>query len=276
VTEHPPASEPGDAQASRLDRSQYPPPPYQPYGQPQYDQLQYNQPQDDRSGSAAYGQPPPMDWYSFAPSYSAPSGRPYGQLSGNRRLDGWSVAGLIFGILPTVVLGAVFSIIGLIRTRVRQRRGRTLAVTGLVLSMVWLVGLVAFGVRNADQQQSAAHENVDPLTLQLGDCFQQVPSADPIAVATVPKVPCDKPHNAVIFAIVEPADATYPGRSVLSEQAVALCGRQAVGYLGRSLSQLRTAAFVPPAASWQLGRKSASCVLYDPSRNFTGDIREDR
>lgn len=307
MTEYPPASDsdggwsgyqpPGHQPPGHQPPGHQPPayepagyqPPYQPYGQPPYDQAQYGQPPYDPAqygqpqygqapydqaqyGQAPYGQAPPPGWYPYPPDYGTTHGPT------QRRLDGWSVAGLVCGILPTLVLGLAFSVVGLVRTGNPLRRGRAFAVAGLVLSLAWFAGFGALGAyANAHQQTTAAPtENVDPFELAVGDCFQQPPLTGQTSVATVLRVSCNRSHNAVIAATVEPPNTTYPGISTILQQAVALCHTQVVNYLGRPLGRLRYAAFAPHQQRWEAGDKTASCVLYDPDRNFKGDIRKDR
>jgi Septum formation len=281
---------PGPPPAEQPDHGQLPygPSPYTawPYGQPQYQQPVYEQPPSEQSfyGQPPYQQPfygqPPYRTHEGGPSYADyPAGwYPYGPPPpAERRLDGWSVAALVCGILPTVVLGLVLSVVGLIRTSNPLRRGRGLAMTGLVLSLVWVAGFTAIGVYHEQHKTpAAAGVEVNPFDLGVGDCFEQPPLTGQTTVHTVSKVPCDQAHNAVITATIEPPNASYPGLSAILNQALQLCHSQVLSYLGRPLGRLRYAAFAPHQALWESGHKSASCVLYDPDRNFKGDIRTDR
>jgi hypothetical protein len=276
----PPAYGPSEYGPSGYGAPGYQPPP--PYGQPPYPQQPYEQPpyqqqqpyqQPWHEAQPPYGQLPPAGWYPSGPGYGAPYEAP-----GRRRLDGWSVAGLVCGILPTVVLGVAFSIVGLVRTGQRQRRGRVLAVVGLLLSLLWLAGFATLGAYDDHQQQATATqvENVSPFDLEVGDCFQQPTITGHISVTTVPRVSCAASHNAVMFATVQPVFSSYPGVSVLLDEAVTLCHPKAISYLGRPPGRLRLAALVPHEASWNAGLQTASCVLYDADHPFKGDIRKDR
>lgn len=266
MTEYPSASDPDGAWNGSWSGDQppgYPPPAYQPAGhQPPYQQY----------GPPRYDQPPPPGWYPYPPAYGTAQGPV------QRRLDGWSVAGLICGILPTVVLGLAFSVVGLVRTGSAQRRGRAFAVAGLVASLAWLAGFGALGAyANAHQEPAdTAAGNVNPFELAVGDCFQQPPLTGQSSLPMVLKVSCNRSHNAVIVATVKPPNTDYPGLSTVLDQAVALCHTQVLNYLDRPLGRLSYAAYAPGQLRWESGYKTASCVLYDPDRNFTGDIRKDR
>jgi hypothetical protein len=58
-----------------------------------------------------------------------------------RKTNGFAVASLVTGILPTVVLGLVFGVLGIFRAR-RIGRGMTMSLVGIVLSLVWIAPIV--------------------------------------------------------------------------------------------------------------------------------------
>jgi hypothetical protein len=60
--------------------------------------------------------------------------------------NGFATAGLILGILPTGIIGLVFSILGLVRAPKVGGTGKTRSWVGLVLSVLWIIAGVAIGV----------------------------------------------------------------------------------------------------------------------------------
>lgn len=133
------------------------------FGQPQYGQPQPGQPQYDQpSGLPQYGQPQ----YGQG-QYGQPAGQPqygqpvYGQpgmgAGGKPRMNPLAIIALVCGIigipllsLPIFSLAAIIcGAIGMRNTRLKNERGRGMAIAGLILgclSLLLFVVLVAVGV----------------------------------------------------------------------------------------------------------------------------------
>lgn len=60
-----------------------------------------------------------------------------------RPTDGFAVASLVLGILGISLLGIIFGVIGLNRTKDGLRDGRGFATAGIILSTVWIVLSIA-------------------------------------------------------------------------------------------------------------------------------------
>lgn len=83
--------------------------------------------------STSFDHPPPPSWSPAGAPDPAPAPRP---------LDAWSVVALVCGVVGLTVVGLVTGVVGLVRTADGRRRGRGLAVAGLVVSAVVLAGQV--------------------------------------------------------------------------------------------------------------------------------------
>lgn len=70
--------------------------------------------------------------------------------------NGFATAGLILGILPTGVIGLIFSILGLVRAPKVGGLGRTRALIGLILSVLWMVGGVVAVTSNLSKRLDPA------------------------------------------------------------------------------------------------------------------------
>lgn len=125
------------------------PPPVDPqYGSQQYAgqqaQPQYGAPQQPQYGEQPqYGQP----------GFGAPAGPGGygGYVPPQQEKNGFAIAGLI--LFFTVVLGLIFSILGLVRSGKVGGKGRGLAIAGLVLSLLAGAGYGALGVFAANSTQ---------------------------------------------------------------------------------------------------------------------------
>ncbi len=141
-----------------------------------------------------YGGPPPPG----QPPYGAtpyPGGPEYGG-PGGAKTDGVSIAALVTGVLCCAPVNIILGIIGIRRTKEGQRKGRWMAVTGLVLGvlsvLVW-VGLIAGGVwifQNA----------VTPDNAEVGQCVNVENDDDEVSML---KKDCDEDHDAEIVAVEE-------------------------------------------------------------------------
>lgn len=132
-----------------------------PWGQPQQSGGDWSVPQNGgESGSFApppvdpqygaqvpqqpqYGDQPP---YGGQPGFGAPAGPGGygGYVPPQYQKNGFSTAG--FWTSPTVILGVIFSILGLSKSGKVGGKGRGLGIAGLVLSVVFLGTYVAIGV----------------------------------------------------------------------------------------------------------------------------------
>ena len=110
---------------------------YQPQGYPQqqggYPQQQGGYPQQQGYQPQAY---PP-----------GPSG-PY--QANVPQTNGMATAGLVLGILPTGIIGLIFSILGLNRAKQLGGLGRTKALVGLILSIIWIIASIPVGIAVAN------------------------------------------------------------------------------------------------------------------------------
>jgi hypothetical protein len=146
----------------------------QPAGQPQYGQPSgYEQP-GGYGQAAGYGQPP---------AYGAPPAPPAAQTP---QSNGFAVASLIFGIIGGSLLGLIFGFLGLSKAKKIGGKGRGMSVTGIILSVVWLVASIGVGVyvftqlkERTDPGCAAAREFIlDDSNLQFNSTSEAALKAD--------------------------------------------------------------------------------------------------
>ena len=137
-------SEPGDGAPPPYGQQPYgqQPPPYgqQPYGQPQYGQQPYGQQQPPPYGQQPYGQqqPPP---YGQQPYGQQTYGYGYPQPSGGT--NGLAIASLVLAFFCSLA-GLICGIVALNQIRERPQEGRGLAIAGIIISSLSIVGAIAY------------------------------------------------------------------------------------------------------------------------------------
>lgn len=197
-------------------------------------------------------------------------------------MDGFAITSLVTGLLSGVLFSVGFGIAALRRIRRGERRGRGLAIAGLVLSLAWTIGIVAAvayqlgrePVRNTSGTITRPGR-LAPADLHNGDCVE-VPRVLVGTYYALTVVPCTQPHNGHVFTILQATGGPYPGDAALRKEALTDCTAAAPSFLGTAHTLLHVVAFFPPEKGWKLGRRDEHCLLVDRMRNITGDIRADR
>lgn len=212
------------------------------------------------------GAPPPPGWI-------PPSGT-----------NGLAIAALCCGIfgffLVSAILALVFGIIALNQLRYQPRKGRGLAIGGLVLGSLWIAGLAALVVvglvtgpeRGADGQVTSQGQTVLD-NLREGDCFDGVGAdlASWDGRGSVTVKPCDTSHEAQVGARLTLPDGTFPGLDKVGDLAMKACTDTLEPMMrDEAFDQLDLVVFYPNSAfSWRMDR-SAICVLVALQDTTTG------
>jgi len=270
---------------------QYPAPPqyspaepYSPapqYGGQQYpgqqypSQDQYAQPQypgQDQYGQQQYpGQPYQQPDYSYYPQQPA---QPAGT-------NGWAVASLIFGIIGGVLLSVIFGIVALVQIPKRGQKGKGLAVAGLVLSALWVVGLaavVAIALATEAERDPTGDivggGSVSVTDLRAGDCFNGL--TDTGTVLSVDAIPCADPHDAEVFAVFSLSGSTFPGDEEVFDQAEKGCNDRLADYSQKAVEDDKIGLFVfhPTQQSWTRGDKEVTCIIGSTTEKITGSLKD--
>ena len=215
-----------------------PPPPPQPYPPPP---------------PGAYPAQPPGPYYEQPQGpYYPPPPVPYPpQPPGT---NWWAVISLIFGIIGGVLISVVCGIVGLQRAKAGQG-GRGMAIAGLVLSGLWVLGvvvLVAF-LLIFDKGTVGANE------VKAGDCLTEMPASG--LVLTVDTASCDEPHKGEIFAVMTMPDGDFPGQSAIEEYQNK-CAPELVKYSPEAAGDPEVGLFVlyPSEDSWGEGDRTVTCI----------------
>ncbi len=128
---------------------------------------------------------------------AAPSAAPAGPApAARRRTDGVAVAALVSGLVPAIPVTLVLGPLALIRIGRSGARGRTLAVTGMVLAGLWTVAaaIVAAAIITRPAPRPVTLPHV--FSLRAGQCLDSGASG----VSGVHVLSCGRPHDAEVFA----------------------------------------------------------------------------
>lgn len=203
-----------------------------------------------------------------------------------RGTNGFAITSFITGLLGAVVLSVIFGVVGLSQIRRRQQGGRGFAITGLVLSGLWVavaVAVIGAGFflsahRAAATGQIIKSGRVGVFSVRAGDCFQNPTGSGQLIIRDVTAVPCGTPHNAQVFAAFNATDASYPGNTALRREASQGCHARMAGNL--DLSKLTTAMsvrfLVPEQQSWADGHRRVTCLVVDSAADLTSSLLRSR
>ncbi|HEU5032495.1 MAG TPA: DUF4190 domain-containing protein [Spirillospora sp.] len=233
--------------------------------------------------------PPPM-----------PGGPAYGSGPPQDKTNGMAIAAFVTGLLGCCgVVGAVLGFISLRQIADRGGKGRGLAIAGIVLSALWIVGgtigyLVipgsdssssATGPDGTPKPKTTKPEKIDAYTMKVGDCINDPvssgapadESAPPVEVESVKKVPCTGPHDGEVLAVFKLTQTVMPGDQEMSRLASTGCKLRiqrkldrdpAAAHLGRSF-------YYPTADSWRDGDRAVTCLAVNAAdgKKLTRPIR---
>jgi hypothetical protein len=233
-------------------------PQQQPYGQQPYPQQPYpQQPQ--------WGQPPLPPYY--------PPQQPVGT-------NGFAIAALILSIPGGFVLSTIFGFVALNQIKRTGQRGRGMAVAGLVISGIWLLGII-FGVifaiatsaTRASDGQISQGGSVAANEFKVGDCVNDLSNTS--ALRSLPGVPCAQPHEGEVFAIFNLPDGSYPGRDEIESQASSECSTQLDEYAPSAATDENIGLYYvyPQERNWSVGDREVVCIATSDAGPTTGSIR---
>jgi hypothetical protein len=165
----------------------------------------------------------------------------------------------VTGILPLFLVAIPAGIVGIVQSNRRGQRGRGLAVAGLVLGVLWVLGIagIAFAMRNAHLDPELGRVG-DVLRPAVGVCYHQDPVDDAWTA-----VSCDGAHDAEVYAVSTLPAGPWPGSVAVFDEADSRCEGAWAGYVGSDYfdSSYDYAWFTPDAAEWSGGERRVVCVV---------------
>ncbi|MFI0370215.1 DUF4190 domain-containing protein [Actinomadura sp. 1N219] len=215
------------------------------------------------------------------------------------KTNGVAIAAFVTGLLGCLgVLGLILGIVALKQIGERGGKGRGLAIAGIILSCLWIVGGIAgFALRGSGNGSSASDDpggsrpttavtkpqKVDALKMRLGDCINDdsgattTATAEPVEVETVKVVPCNGPHDGEVMAIFKLPGAMLPSENKLRQLAGDGCEKRITSKISRdpAADSLATSYYYPTLESWTSGDRNVTCVAVSATegKKLTRPIR---
>jgi hypothetical protein len=190
----------------------------------------------------------------------------------------WAIAALVLGILAVIPLSVIFAFVGLNRIKRLGQRGRGLAIAALVVSLAWILVIVAVSVLSGNATQSAGGKithrgNLDVFALTTGDCFDNPTTTSEIENVTA--IPCGQAHDAQVFAKFDLSgdDSAYPAQATLNKLADDGCNsRTATINKARVTNAMTIHVLFPEQDAWADGQRTVSCLIVSPKPTLTGSL----
>lgn len=274
-------------------------PPYPAQGQPYQGQAGQPYPGQPYAGQPYPGQPFPGQPYpGYGPTPANPYGQPpygYGAMPRPSGINGLAIASLVLGIcgffFVTPIIGLTLGLVGLSTVRRTGQKGKSMAISGIVLSSLWIalfatiitVAIIAMpdpARRDADGNVVAPGA-VAIFRLHPRDCFT-VPAglmgSANSHIRNVTVVPCSTGHDAEAFGSFTATDGSFPGVDALRSESLPQCFKLLSPYLPdvESLPAGSHVEFIyPNKQAWGLGERHVECFIHFPAATMTQSVQRD-
>jgi len=147
-------------------------------------------------GNDPYGQQPPNPYGAGGgSSFNAPGAGGFQQ----PKTDGVSIAAFVLSLLCCSPVALVLGIVGIVRTKGGQRKGRWAAIVGLVLSIIGLIGGVALIAAGGLFLSSV----VSPEEAEVGQCVKIDEDDDTVLLR---EAECNEEHDGEIVGVAKVTD----------------------------------------------------------------------
>lgn len=196
------------------------------------------------------------------------------------KTSGLAIASLVLGIIGGIVLSIIFGFVALGQIRRGERTGKGMAIAGLVLSGLWVVGAVtafalvmATSAERDESGQVVESGSVDIMDLRVGDCIVTLEEAD--EVFTLDLVPCTESHAGEVYGVFDLTGDTYPSTTELDSEAGQGCVDLLLSYSEEAYddASIEIFYFYPSEEGWP-GDREVVCVATHTSGTMSSSIKE--
>jgi hypothetical protein len=177
-----------------------------------------------------------------------------------------AILSLVFGVLGGILISIILGIVALTQIPKKGQKGKGLAIAGLTISGLWLVGIVAaiaiFGDGEPDRDASGqvtTTQNTRADKLRVGDCVSEISEA--AEVRDLELVPCDQPNGGKVFAVFELPAGKWPGLTGVQAAAEKGCVDRWTA-TGKQLADGEDIIYLHPVETgWSLGDRGTTCLV---------------
>ncbi len=222
---------------------------------------------------------------SYVAPYPAPNLSEYGAYAGpyergRPKFESMAIVAFVFSFL-TGIVGLILGIIALNRIKMRGTRGRGLAISSIVISVVLMLavgGTILYQVLHEAKRDNTGAVTVagdiDVFALNVGDCVAELP-ADNVEVKTVRVVPCSQPHQVEAFFRGLLPEGAFPGTDGVTKSVEAKCSGGFLPYIGVTyeVSKLDLFYFAPIESGWSRGDRGFVCLASAGTAPTTGSVQ---
>lgn len=193
------------------------------------------------------------------------SSPPWPPAAGPQKTSGLAVATLIFGIIGAVPIALILGVIALVRIASKGQRGRGLAVSGLVLSLLWTGGIAAaiYLLRPTEPERDAqgqitTPQSARPESLRVGDCVAKMKEGE---ILNVQAQPCSKPNGGKVYAVFNLTAGSWPGTAALDTTVQKECETRHKALKQPASKSAEFWSIQPTEDSWKLGDRRVVCLV---------------
>ncbi|RNL75463.1 DUF4190 domain-containing protein [Nocardioides marmorisolisilvae] len=209
--------------------------------------------------------PPPPPWQ-YPPW--PPAGSPYEQPKSGT--NGFTIAALVFGIIPICFLGIIFGIVGLVQASKSGEKGKGLAIAGIVLNVVWLIGGFTVALISSSDGSDVSQPSPSrhaSFGLKVGQCVNGL--VGELKAESIEPVACALAHEGEVFAVIDLPSGRYPGITQVRKRADTDCFRRLEEDHPQAYDDKRVSVdyVYPSQRSWDHGDRELTCLVeYDTRR----------
>ena len=193
-----------------------------------------------------------------------------------------AITALVLAILGffivTAIAAAVLAIIVLIQSRDGRPRGKGMAISALIICVLWVAGVIAVivAVVNSTAERDSSGKVIESgqvlvSSIRAGDCLTKEPSAS--VQLTVELTPCTALHREEAFATFGLGDGDFPGQAEVDRLAETGCVSRFEDYVGvpADETELVIVFLRPFEDSWEADPE-VTCLVSE-GKSTTGSLK---